>query len=178
MIIKINNLSKVYYQKQGLRVDALKDINLSFEERGLVFILGKSGSGKSTLLNLIGGLDDFDEGEIYISNQKMSSFNSKQKEHYLNNEVGFVFQNNNLLNEFDVKYNVELPLLMQGKKNNQAKVEEVLTKVGLIKYINSKPNTLSGGEQQRVAIARGIIKEPKILLLDEPTGNLDSVTSN
>lgn len=177
MIIKINNLSKVYYQKQGLRVDALKDINLSFEERGLVFILGKSGSGKSTLLNLIGGLDDFDEGEIYISNQKMSSFNSKQKEHYLNNEVGFVFQNNNLLNEFDVKYNVELPLLMQGKKNNQAKVEEVLTKVGLIKYINSKPNTLSGGEQQRVAIARGIIKEPKILLLDEPTGNLDSVTS-
>ncbi len=175
-MLELKNITKTYQPKSGAPVQALKDVSLSFEDKGMVFVLGKSGSGKSTLLNIIGGLDFADSGEISIDGKSTKQFKEKDYDAYRNTYIGFVFQEYNILNEFTVGENISLALELQNRKGEKQKVEEILKEVGLEGYADRKSNELSGGQRQRVAIARAIIKEPKIVMADEPTGALDSET--
>ena len=174
--LKISNVSKIYQTKNKKKFYALKNINLDFPNNGLVSIVGKSGSGKSTLLNLIAMLDSPSEGELYYMDRSYSSFKRKEKPSFYQNEIGIVFQNFNLIQEKTVLYNVTLPLLIKGIKKNKAEelAIKALDKVGIkVDQFSKLTNELSGGEQQRVGIARAIVSKPKILLCDEPTGHLD-----
>lgn len=164
--------------KNAAPVEALKGINVQFGENGMIFILGKSGCGKSTLLNLLGGLDYPTAGEIVIEGKSSAEFTKLDYDNYRNTNVGFVFQEYNLLNEFTVRENVGLALQLQGKKPNGEQIDVMLKKVGLELDEKRRPSELSGGQKQRVAIARALIKEPKIIFADEPTGALDSKTGN
>lgn len=174
-MIRINGLCKTYITKSSSDVMALKNVNISFPNKGLVFILGPSGSGKSTLLNLLGGIDTPTSGEIYYNQKHVGKDISLEK--YRKNIVGFVFQEYNLLSELDVYHNISLAISNDGKKRNE-KVKSILAEVGLSGYEKRKVTELSGGQKQRVAIARSLAKNSKILLCDEPTGNLDTKTSN
>jgi putative ABC transport system ATP-binding protein len=142
--------------------------------------MGSSGSGKSTLLNILGILDDYDEGEYYLDGQLIKNLSQKQAANYRNNLIGFVFQSFNLLSFKTAKENVALPLYYQKveRKERQDRAMEYLEQVGLADWANHMPNQLSGGQQQRVALARALISNPRILLADEPTGALDSTTTN
>lgn len=178
-ILELRNVNKSYKGKTET-IHILKDLNLEVEEGEFISILGKSGSGKSTLLNIIGLLDSFDSGEIFIHGEKITKKNSSsQLDKIKNKKLGFVFQFHYLLNEFTALENVMLPALLNGhdKKEIEKRAKELLKEVGLEKRFNHKPNQLSGGEKQRVAISRALINEPDILLADEPTGNLDEETS-
>lgn len=175
-MIEVKNLKKTYKPKKGKAVEALKGINLKFEEKGLVFILGKSGSGKSTLLNLLGGLDSFDEGEIIIKGKSSANFSQSDFDSYRNTFIGFIFQEYNILNDFTVGANIALAMELQGKKPTKDALNNILKEVDLEGYAHRKPNELSGGQKQRVAIARALIKNPEIIMADEPTGALDSNT--
>lgn len=175
-MIEVRNLYKTYKPKKGKEVKALKNINLKFEETGLVFILGKSGSGKSTLLNMLGGLDKFDEGEIIIKGKSSENFTQSDFDSYRNTFIGFIFQEYNILNDFTVGANIALSMELQGKKPSKAELNNILNDVDLDGYGSRKPNELSGGQKQRVAIARALIKNPEIIMADEPTGALDSNT--
>lgn len=175
-MLKINGVYKTYHPKKGVPVKALVNVSIDFQEKGLIFILGKSGSGKSTMLNIIGGLDKADQGDIIIKGKSSSQFKSSDFDNYRNTFVGFVFQEYNLLNDFNIGKNIALALELQGKKSDKASVDDILSKVDLLGYENRKVNELSGGQKQRVAIARALIKQPEIILADEPTGALDSVT--
>ena len=175
-MMKILSLCKLYKSKKGKSHQALKDIDLSLPDKGLIFILGRSGSGKSTLLNLIGGLDCPTSGSIEVDDFNLSSLKKSKFSDYRNTYIGFIFQDFYLLNEFTVFDNVSLALDLQGIADN-ALVYATLKKVGLEGYEEKYPSELSGGERQRVAIARALIKKPKYILADEPTGNLDSDTT-
>lgn len=175
-MMKILSVNKFYKTKKGKIHHALKDINLNLPDKGLIFILGRSGSGKSTLLNLIGGLDSPTTGSIEVEGFDFSSLKKSKFSDYRNSNIGFIFQDFYLLNEFTVFENVALALDLQGV-TNKAFVNETLKKVGLHGYEDKYPTELSGGERQRVAIARALIKKPKYILADEPTGNLDSDTT-
>lgn len=175
-MIEVKNLKKTYKPKKGKPVEALKGINLKFEEKGLVFILGKSGSGKSTLLNMLGGLDKFDEGEIIIKGKSSAKFNQSDFDSYRNTFIGFIFQEYNILNDFTVGANIALAMELQGKKPTKEALNNILDEVDLQGFASRKPNELSGGQKQRVAIARALIKNPEIIMADEPTGALDSNT--
>lgn len=175
-MIEVRNLKKTYKPKKGKAVEALKGINLKFEETGLVFILGKSGSGKSTLLNMLGGLDKFDEGEIIIKGKSSEKFTQSDFDSYRNTFIGFIFQEYNILNDFTVGANIALAMELQGKKPTKESLNKILNEVDLEGYAGRKPNELSGGQKQRVAIARALIKNPEIIMADEPTGALDSNT--
>lgn len=176
-MLTLNNVSKTYLSKGNQKVEALKDINLEIKDRGLVFILGKSGSGKSTLLNILGGIDSATSGEIFVENQSFADFKQADYDNYRNQFVGFVFQEFNLLNDFDVAGNIALALRLSRETGISDKVANALRSVGLsADYLTRKIDELSGGEKQRVAIARAIVKDSKVILADEPTGNLDSET--
>lgn len=175
-MIQIKNLTKIYKSKKKNKCKALDNINLTLENKGLVFVLGKSGSGKSTLLNLLGGLDNITSGTIIVDGNDISNLKEKEYANYRNTEIGFVFQDYHLIEELTVKENILLSLNLRGIED-ESKVSEALEKVDLKGYENRYPNELSGGERQRVAIARAIIKSPQIILADEPTGNLDTQTS-
>ena len=176
-MLKLQNVGKTYKSKSKQEVAALKDVSLEINDSGLVFILGKSGSGKSTLLNILGGLDSATSGEIFVDGQSLASFKQTDYDNYRNQYVGFVFQEFNLLNDFDVGGNVALALKLSKEKDIDDKVKSALQSVGLsAQYLTRKINELSGGEKQRVAIARAIVKDSKVILADEPTGNLDSAT--
>ena len=175
-MIKLVNVSKTYKQK-GIEVNAIKNVDLTLPSKGLVFIVGRSGSGKSTLLNLIGGLDSFDEGEIIIDNKSMNEFTDDDYNNYRNSYLGFVFQEFNLIEDYSVEKNILLGCNLGSDKEKEGKVKEILKRVDLEGLEKRKPNTLSGGQRQRAAIARALIKEPKLLLCDEPTGQLDYETS-
>lgn len=175
-MLNISKVFKTYKPRKGREVEALKDINLSFDEKGLVFLLGKSGSGKSTLMNIIGGLDASDQGEIFFGDKNLSKLSEKEYDAYRNSTVGFIFQEFNLIESFSVYKNVSLSLELQGKTANREVIRQLLESLDLKDEIDRMPYELSGGQKQRVSIARALIKQPKIILADEPTGSLDSDT--
>lgn len=177
-MIRLENINK-YYQQGDSQFHVLHDINLNIDAGELVAIIGESGSGKSTLINIIGFLDDKFEGTYYYNNEPIHDYSRKDFSKLRNENVGFVFQNFKLLRDVSVAENVALPLLYAGKKRAEIKerVSEVLSKVGLAGYENKLPKNMSGGQQQRVSIARAIATNPKFLIADEPTGALDTQTS-
>ncbi|MCH5160250.1 MAG: ABC transporter ATP-binding protein/permease [Clostridiales bacterium] len=176
-MIQFNNVGKTYVSKKKNRVDALKNVSFELGNTGMVFILGKSGSGKSTLLNLLGGLDAPTSGEIVVDGVSMSSFKQTDYDGYRNGYVGFIFQEFNLLDDFNVKENISLALQLSRGENIDGKVADALRQVELSdEYLTRRVGEMSGGERQRVAIARCIVKESRMILADEPTGNLDSAT--
>ena len=179
-ILELKNINKTY-KGTSETLYILKDLDLVINEGEFVSIIGKSGSGKSTLLNVIGLLDSIDDGEIYIHGEKVDRTNHQKIDLLKNRDIGFVFQFHYLLPEFTALENVMLPALLNNfndKKNIEEKAKKILDSVGLKERYSHKPNQLSGGEKQRVAIARALINDPKIILADEPTGNLDEETSN
>ena len=175
-MLEVKNLVKVYKSKGGVETRALDGVSVNFPETGLVFLLGKSGSGKSTLLNMIGGLDKPDDGEIIVKGRSSKDFSQSDFDSYRNTFIGFIFQEYNVLNEFNIEQNISLALQLQGKKNDKEAVNALLKEVDLEGFNKRKPNTLSGGQKQRIAIARALIKSPEIIMADEPTGALDSNT--
>ena len=175
-MLEVRDLKKYYKTKGGVEVHALDGVSIQFPETGMVFLLGKSGSGKSTLLNVSGGLDKPDSGEIIVKGKSSKDFTQSDFDSYRNTFIGFVFQEYNILNEFNIETNIALALELQGKKNDKKAVEDLLKQVDLEGMGKRKPNTLSGGQKQRIAIARALIKNPEIIMADEPTGALDSNT--
>lgn len=177
MTIEVKNLNK-FYRNGDVSLHALKDVSFSVKKGEFVAIMGSSGSGKSTMMNVIGVLDKEIEGKYILDG--IDVFKSSEEElcNIRNLKIGFVFQAFNLLPKLTAKENVELPLMYSGKskKEREKKAIEVLEKVGLKDRIHHKPNELSGGQKQRVAIARALVNNPSIILADEPTGNLDSVS--
>ena len=176
-MIKLNNVSKSYISKSKQRVDALKGVNFELADRGMVFILGKSGSGKSTLLNLLGGLDSPTSGEIVVDGVSMTDFAQSDYDSYRNGYAGFIFQEYNLLDDFNVKDNIAVALQLSKETDIDEKVKCALRQVELSDdYLLRRVGEMSGGEKQRIAIARCIVKDSNMVLADEPTGNLDSET--
>ncbi len=175
-MIELKNISKTYKSKKSKNTTALNGVSLTFDNNGMTFILGKSGSGKSTLLNVIGGLDKYDSGDMSILGKSSKDFTQADFDSYRNTYIGFIFQEFNILDDFDVYENIVLALQLQQKEVDKQKVDALLEKLELSELVNRKVNELSGGQKQRVAIARALIKDPKIILADEPTGNLDSAT--
>ncbi|MBO7156837.1 MAG: ABC transporter ATP-binding protein, partial [Clostridia bacterium] len=174
-MIEVKNLFKSYKIKRRNPVAALKDITCTFPDRGMFFVIGRSGSGKSTLFNIIGGLDKADSGEVIVDGKNTADFSREDFDNYRNQYIGFIFQEYNLLNRFNVKDNIAVALDLQGG-NDKNLIEEALKSVGLEGYADRRIKELSGGEKQRVAIARAVIKNPEIILADEPTGALDEDT--
>ena len=163
--IEVKKLKKAY--KMGeVTVNALNDLSLNIEKGELVVILGPSGTGKSTLLNVLGGIDTVDSGTIIVDGKEITSFSNRELLMYRRKDIGFVFQEYNLIQNLSALENVELAVTLKGKCQNS---KDILGKVGLEERLNHYPSQMSGGEQQRVAIARAVVKNPKILLCDEPT---------
>ena len=177
MIIELKNINKTYTGNQPLHV--LKGIDLEVEKGEFISILGASGSGKSTLLNILGILDTYDTGEYHLAGKLIKDLSEKTAAAYRNTMIGFVFQSFNLINFKTAVENVELPLFYQGvsRRKRHALAMEYLDKMGLIDWADHYPNEMSGGQKQRVAIARALITHPQLILADEPTGALDSKTS-
>lgn len=174
-VIKTVNLKKIYTTEE-VETTALNNVNIEIEEGEFVSIMGPSGCGKSTLLNILGLLDNPSDGELHFVGQEVSKYTERQRANMRKNNIGFVFQSFNLIDELTVFENVELPLLYLGinTADRKEKVNEVLEKMEIMHRVNHFPQQLSGGQQQRVAVARAIVSKPKIILADEPTGNLDS----
>lgn len=176
-MIRLTNINKTY--NNGTPLHVLKGINLTVRKGEFVSIMGASGSGKSTLLNILGILDNYDEGEYYLNDILIRNLNETKAAEYRNRMIGFIFQSFNLISFKNAMENVAFPLFYQGvsrKKRNQLALE-YLEKLGLKEWAHHMPNELSGGQKQRVAIARALITKPQIILADEPTGALDSKTS-
>lgn len=176
-MIRLTNINKTY--NNGTPLHVLKGINLTIKKGEFVSIMGASGSGKSTLLNILGILDNYDEGEYYLNDILIRNLNETKAAEYRNRMIGFIFQSFNLISFKNAMENVALPLFYQGvsrKKRNQLALE-YLEKLGLKEWAHHMPNELSDGQKQRVAIARALITKPQIILADEPTGALDSKTS-
>ncbi|MBL4623778.1 MAG: ABC transporter ATP-binding protein [Flavobacteriales bacterium] len=177
-MIKLHKINKSYKMgKNSLHV--LKDIDVHIKEGEMVSIMGSSGSGKSTMLNILGILDDYDSGDYYLNNTLVKNLSEKKSAEFRNKFLGFVFQSFNLIAFKNAVENVALPLYYQGvsRKKRNAIALDYLDKVGLADWANHMPNELSGGQKQRVAIARALIAKPKVIFADEPTGALDSTTS-
>ena len=178
-LLKLKNINKRYTLDNKETFHVLKDINVSFSKGELVSIIGESGSGKSTLMNLIGGLDSNFEGELFVNDKDINKFSEKELDRYRKNTIGFVFQSCNLIPHLSIldNFTIALTLSNVSKEERIEKAKVALKEVGLEKHIYKKPNQLSGGQRQRVAIARALINNPDIILADEPTGALDSETT-
>lgn len=177
-IIELKNINKIYGEK--IKTQVLYDINISFEENSFNSIIGESGSGKSTMLNIIGTLDKPTSGEVYIGSKRTDTMDKTELAFLRNKTIGFIFQFHYLLPEFTAKENVLLPYKIHSykvPKEVDEWADELLNFVGLTKVKNNLATNMSGGQQQRTAIARALINKPKIILADEPTGNLDSETT-
>ena len=178
IIMKLEDIDK-FYMETGNKLHILRKLNLEVKRGEFVSILGKSGSGKSTLLNIMGLLDKIDGGKIWIDDKEVSSLNEMERNNIKNHFLGFVFQFHYLMSEFTALENVMIPALLNNFKNKteiEKEAKELLEIVGLAERMKHKPNQLSGGEKQRVAIARAMINKPKLILADEPTGNVDEDT--
>ena len=176
-ILKVQQLCNTYGSGEA-KVDALKNVSFSLEKGQFAAVVGESGSGKSTLLNCIGALDTPTSGKIQIDGQDLFSMKEEKRTIFRRRNIGFIFQSFQLVPELDVEQNIIFPLLLDYKKPEQAKVEEILEVLGLTERRHHLPSQLSGGQQQRVAIGRALITKPKLILADEPTGNLDSKNSS
>ena len=177
-MLELKKITKIY-ETNSFKQQALDEVSINFRKNEFVSILGPSGSGKTTLLNIIGGLDDYTNGDLIINGISTKKYTNRNWDTYRNHRIGFVFQNYNLIPHQTILSNVELALTLSGVSKNESRkrAKEALNKVGLSDHINKKPNQLSGGQMQRVAIARALVNNPDILLADEPTGALDSKTS-
>ena len=176
-ILKTSNLKKYYGNGENL-VKAIDNANIDIKEGEFVAIVGKSGSGKSTLLHMMGGLDNPTEGKVYINDKDIFSLKEEELAIFRRRNIGFIFQNFNLILSLNVWENITLPVGLDGKEINKPFVTDIINSLGLESKVDALPNTLSGGQQQRVAIARALVARPAIILADEPTGNLDSKTSD
>ena len=175
-LLEVNHLCKTYGSGETA-VHALKDVSFSVPKGEYVAVVGESGSGKSTLLNLIGGLDTPTSGEVLVAGKDLFQMDDESRTIFRRRNIGFVFQNYNLVPVLNVYENIVLPVELDGNKVDKKFMNEVVQMLGLEDKLNNMPNNLSGGQQQRVAIARALVSKPAIVLADEPTGNLDSKTS-
>lgn len=175
-VLKAVNLTKIYGKGEN-QVRALDGVSQSVEQGQFAAVVGTSGSGKSTLLHMLGGLDRPDEGKVYVDGKDIFSLKEEALTIFRRRKIGFVFQSYNLVPVLSVYENVALPVELDGKKADRAFIEEILDTLGILQKARSLPGQLSGGQQQRAAIARALASRPSILLCDEPTGNLDSRTS-
>ncbi|WP_315166115.1 ABC transporter ATP-binding protein [Metaclostridioides mangenotii] len=180
MLISLENIQK-YYKVGKEEFHVLKSLNLQINSGEFVVIMGKSGSGKTTLLNILGFLDRFNEGQYFFDGKDVTNLSENQRSDFRNSNVGFIFQQFNLIETLNIYQNVELPLTYNSslkKGERESIVEDKLRAVGLLDKIKMKPLQLSGGQQQRIAIARSLVNDPQIIFADEPTGALDSETSS
>ena len=175
-ILRVENLCKTYGKGEA-KVEALKNVSLSLEKGEFAAIIGESGSGKTTLLNCIGALDTPTSGIITIDGKNLFSMKDEKRTIFRRRNIGFIFQSFQLVPELNVEQNIIFPLLLDYRKPDSGKVDEILSLLGLKERRNHLPSQLSGGQQQRVAIGRALIMQPKLILADEPTGNLDSKNS-
>ncbi len=176
-ILKTKNLKK-YYGTEPNIVKALDDVSISIEQGEFTAIIGTSGSGKSTLLNMLGGLDHPTSGSVKVDNFELGKLNDEDLTVFRRQRIGFIFQNYNLVPVLNVYENIIMPIQLDQKKPDRKFIREIVELLGLEKKLDNMPNNLSGGQQQRVAIARALASKPAIILADEPTGNLDSKTSD
>lgn len=179
MILEANSIAKSFSKTKNKKLDILKGVSLKVQENKITMIIGASGAGKSTLLHILSGLDKPDSGTVTIKGTNIFELNDERLSTFRNKEIGFVFQFHHLLPEFDAVENVAIPIMINGTSLSKAKkrAEEILEMVGLSERFHHKPSELSGGEQQRVAVARALANNPSIIFADEPTGNLDSANS-
>ncbi len=177
IILSTTKLTKRYGKEPNI-VNALNEVDLVIEQGEFVAIIGTSGSGKSTLLNMLGGLDRPDSGSVRVDNYELGKLNDEDLTVFRRQRIGFIFQNYNLVPVLNVYENIVMPIQLDGKKPDKRFIHEIVSMLGLDKKLYNMPNTLSGGQQQRVAIARALASKPAIILADEPTGNLDSRTSD
>ncbi|MCM1118888.1 MAG: ABC transporter ATP-binding protein [bacterium] len=176
-ILETAHLQKTYGREESL-VKALDDVNMSVEDGQFVAIVGTSGSGKSTLLNMLGGLDTPTSGSVTVENRSLERMNGEQLTVFRRQRIGFIFQNYNLIPYLTAYENIVLPVRLDGREEDAKFLEQIVDFLGLDGKLKSYPSHLSGGQQQRVAIARALISKPAIILADEPTGNLDSLSSD
>ncbi|MFA5381063.1 MAG: ABC transporter ATP-binding protein [Candidatus Izemoplasmatales bacterium] len=176
ILIECRNMNKSYQNGQ-IETPVLKDINLVVNDNDFLGITGPSGSGKTTLLYVLSGLEKPSDGEVILLNQNVAQYNNQQMSNIRKNQIGFIFQFYNLIPNLTVRENVMLALVI-AKGKDDSRVDQLLTMVGMADYQNRYPNELSGGMQQRVAIARCLVNDPKIIFADEPTGNLDTINGN
>lgn len=179
-IMTVSNINRLFVINKTNEFQALSEVNFLVRKGEFLSIMGPSGSGKSTLLYILGGLDDPDDGEVVIEDRIIQEMSFKEKSQLRKRDIGFVFQSYNLVPNLTVEDNILLPLILDGKNinNYQDRLDDILDDIGISHLKDSLPKNLSGGQQQRVAIARALIIEPKIILADEPIGNLDSKSGN
>ncbi|WP_297688154.1 ABC transporter ATP-binding protein [uncultured Anaerococcus sp.] len=178
-MLEIKNLRKIYKENSANAVTALKDVNLKVDDGDFLAIMGESGSGKTTLLNIISLIDRQTSGQIFLDAKEILSLSDKEKSDFRRDNFGYIFQDFNLLDNFDVRENILLPLVLREEdpKNFEDKLMPIVNKLGIAELLNKYPAEISGGQKQRVAVARALIINPKIILADEPTGQLDSSSS-
>lgn len=175
-VLRVEHLCKVYGRGEA-KVDALKDVSFTMEKGEFTAVVGESGSGKSTLLHCIGGLEEPSSGHVYLDGRDLFAMKESQRTVFRRQNIGFIFQSFQLVEELTVEQNIVFPLLLDGRRPDATRVEELLWVLGLMDRRHHLPSQLSGGQQQRVAIGRALITKPMLVLADEPTGNLDSKNS-